>query len=117
MTTWGPDALCGGSPAGHFRGSRLPGAAMWYYRTAVCTFWIRFVPQGGGRFLLGADEEELALYSSPEGAADDVSLRRTGREAWDLSDPDEGPFDLGNWTRIDCRDWMPPKGSPRASGG
>lgn len=89
---------------------------MWYYKTPVCTFWIRFDPPGRGGFLLGADDVELARYFSPEAAADDVFLCRTGFPPWDASDPADRPDSLTDWTRIDCRDWHPERDSGPAKG-
>ena len=78
---------------------------MWIHETAAGTFWIRFVPRGRGVFILGIDEVELGTYFSPETAADDVYMRRTGFEPWDLSAKTDRPTDLEEWTCMDCAAW------------
>lgn len=76
---------------------------MWLYQTKVGMFWIRFSPQGGGRYLLGIDDSVLGVYHSPEAASDDVYMRRTGWPPWDSLSSSQKPSDLTEWTRRDCR--------------
>lgn len=78
---------------------------MWFYRTSRGTFWIRFVPLGPGVYLLGVDDRELGTYRSPEAAADDVSLQKTGFSEWDSSEDVSPPENIAGWTRLDCADW------------
>lgn len=75
---------------------------MWRHETEVGVFRIRFDPLSGGRFILGIGAEDLGAYYSPEAAADDVFLQKTGWPAWDdLSSPSR-PEDLSHWSRVDC---------------
>lgn len=79
---------------------------MWIFDTEKAgVFWIRFDPRGGGRFLLGVDDEELNLYYSPEAAADDVFMQATGWPAWDSLEPPKKPESLDDWVRRDCCAW------------
>lgn len=78
---------------------------MWYSQTRAGIFWIRFVPQGRGVFVLGTGHRELGTYLSPEAAADDVYLRRTGLPEWDAAQHADAPADLSEWIRLDCAEW------------
>ena len=88
---------------------------MWHYRTSSGVFWIRFSPQGRGTFLLGMDDEELGAYFSPEAAADDVFMQKTGWEPWDCSEQPDRPVSISEWQREDCSAWDARR--PRPEGG
>jgi hypothetical protein len=76
---------------------------MWQYRTEIGVFWIRFDPRTRTRFVLGIEEEPLGWYYSPEAAADDVFLQKTGCSEWDLLAATSKPTDLSQWVRLDCQ--------------
>jgi len=78
---------------------------MWFHKTEAGTFWIRFVPRGRGMFVLGIDDQELGSYFSPEAAADDVYLQKTGYDLWDSVQDVCKPVDIAEWKRLDCIDW------------
>ena len=78
---------------------------MWFSETEKGTFWIRFVPEGRGAFVLGIDDLDLGTYFSPEAAADDVYLQKTGFAPWDQADGVPKPDSLSEWKRFDCADW------------
>ncbi len=76
---------------------------MWTYQTEIGVLWIRFDPRTRTRFLLGIDDEPLGWYYSPEAAADDVFLQKTGWSEWDSLSSPVKPKDLTDWVRMDCR--------------
>lgn len=75
---------------------------MWVCSTEAGDFWIRFDPLSRKGFLLGIDEEALGSYYSPEAAADDVYLQKSGCGEWDSETPAWKPSDLSEWIRMDC---------------
>lgn len=78
---------------------------MWFHKTEAGMFWIRFIPRGRGTFVLGIDDQELAEYFSPEAAADDVYMQKTGYALWDSLQEVRKPADIAEWKRLDCIDW------------
>lgn len=78
---------------------------MWYHQTEIGVFWIRFDPSTRTRFLLGIGDEPLGWYYSPEAAADDVFLQKTGWSEWDSLAAATKPNDLSEWVRMDCQAW------------
>ncbi len=76
---------------------------MWTCETEIGTFWIRFDPRTRTRFLLGIGQEPLGWYYSPEAAADDVFLQKTGWLPWDSLAATVKPTNLSLWTRMDCQ--------------
>ncbi|HQN18920.1 MAG TPA: hypothetical protein PKV86_07270 [Syntrophobacteraceae bacterium] len=76
---------------------------MWTYQTEIGVLCIRFDPRTRTRFLLGIDDEPLGWYYSPEAAADDVFLQKTGWSEWDSLSSPVKPKDLTDWVRMDCQ--------------
>jgi hypothetical protein len=78
---------------------------MWFHKSEAGTFWIRFVPRSRRTFVLGIDDQELGEYFSPEAAADDVYMQKTGYALWDSLQDVRKPADIAEWKRLDCIDW------------
>ena len=76
---------------------------MWHCETEVGVFCIRYDPRTRTRFLLAIGDEPLGWYHSPEAAADDVFLQKTGWQEWDSLVPPTKPKNLADWTRMDCQ--------------
>jgi hypothetical protein len=87
------------------KGLRRKQQDMWYRQTESGVFWIRFDPSTRTRFLLGIGDEPLGWYYSPEAAADDVFLQKTGWSEWDSLAAATKPKDLSEWVRMDCQAW------------
>jgi hypothetical protein len=71
---------------------------MYYYRTAVGTFWIRPHEEFPDRVRLGVGDSRLASFHSPAAAAETVHARQTGWAEWDGRDDLLVPADLSEWT-------------------
>jgi hypothetical protein len=78
-------------------------AIMWFCDTEIGRFWIRFDPRTRHRFLLGIDDEPLGWYYSPEAAADDVVLQKTGWPSWDHLSGAGKSAEFSCWKRVDCQ--------------
>lgn len=76
----------------------MPNDTLFWFKSAVGTFWI--APHHGypGRVSLGIGDDSLGSFASPEQAADDVYLHSIGLDAWDLRKSRQGdPCDLSEW--------------------
>lgn len=81
---------------------------MWYLKTRLGVFWV--VPKFESdtkthKFLLGVNDQELAVYTDVERAAQDVHDQATGFLKWDLQPKVKAPEHISEWVEGTPKDW------------
>lgn len=78
---------------------------MWHLKTRLGVFWVVPLQDTGNRYVLGINDEELALYTDLEQAAKDVHDQATGFLKWDSESEIKAPLHIAEWIEGEPKDW------------
>lgn len=79
---------------------------MWHLKTRMGVFWVVPAVASDNQFLLGVNDQELALYPDAELAAKDVHDQSTGFLKWDSERRVKAPEHISEWVEGEPKDWQ-----------
>lgn len=78
---------------------------MWHLKTRLGTFWVIPLLEEQNKYILGINDDELALYTDVEQAAKDVHDQATGFLKWDTQPQVKAPEHINEWVEGEPQDW------------